>query len=600
MSRLKKWLDKRSGLKKSGYAEGTPTVDDFIYQLQEELGPTACKVFWKIVKSNTPLFLQNAYSGPEDKILQFVERCSKDQKFKEEVMAKLPSNFHRSMFEKSMVEFGIFASKLIKNLSVKDLAPEILEKAPKAKDWTRITNKHDSDASLLVDHKPHAIDHPAPQEYVNMMNNKNLKWEHHKLDQNGISAKMVHEIDDGTGQDLYMTKPYHKKMESGTRNWVKNPILGWATMATKGLFHAAGLKNNIEDVSVHEHEGVPLTVHKFAPGHISANSGQQYNMHVDPVQVHKIGVIDYLTNNLDRHHGNLMLNSEVNEESGAHDLLAIDHERNFQYHKTLDQIKRRSPYEVPPPREETPFSYIKRSALNDQHRKNAGWYSHEELTDWWTNHGPAMKEELEKHLGSIKDQDHREHIRDNFNNRWDKMNQWANRVKNGEIDKYEMSALHEGFGNTHNIPMKSVRISQSQLKQLPKNKRDALFAIADIVNKKPKLSSKQTYMLSTAIEGIFQKMTPEEAGEAFKSLVHNPYLSTKSVEKNPDVDPRKKMLNHFLHSQGWDAQQNPIYKPDHMLAIASAIDELPDDKKEIYKRWAEYLREKVSSMRPAA
>ena len=102
-----------------------------------------------------------------------------------------------------------------------------------------------------------------------------LEFEGHKLDENGISAKMVHEIEDDASPhdpNIYMAKPYHKKIESGTKSWVKHPILGWATMATKALFNAGKIGHLCEDVSAHEHEGVPLTVHKFAHGHVMERS----------------------------------------------------------------------------------------------------------------------------------------------------------------------------------------------------------------------------------------------------------------------------------------------------------------------------------------
>ena len=99
---------------------------------------------------------------------------------------------------------------------------------------------------------------------------------------------------------------------------MKNSTKGWASLATRKLFEAADMGDVCEDVRPHTHKGVPLVVSQYHPW---ATSGRNnYDMPTDDAQ---IAVMDFLTNNQDRHSGNIMA---VDGRP-----LAIDHERNFQY-----------------------------------------------------------------------------------------------------------------------------------------------------------------------------------------------------------------------------------------------------------------------------
>lgn len=595
MSNVKRWLKKREISSQETLRVEKTTVSDFVRHLEDELGPTRTKAFYRIVKSNTPFII--ADHAPEDKILEFAEKYLTDVQFRVSVLQSLNSNFHRSLMEKSMAEFVQFTSNLLKNMTLSDIQ-EPLEKAVQKKDWNRITKKVNPDASLTVDHKPHMTQFPVHSAYNQMLGYKDLEWPHHKLDENGISAKMVHEIDEGNGPELYMAKPYHKNIESATKSWVKNPILGWATMATKALFNAGKIGHLAEDVSTHEHEGVPLTVHKFADGYQSKQWGGGQRHNINPLELHQIGVMDYLTNNMDRHGGNILHDSTTNDE-GYNQLLAIDHERNFQYHKRIaDSHRNKSSDVAPHVRKESPFSYIKGSHL-DRYSKDADtWYSHQDLVDWWGQHGKKIKDELESQVENIKDESTRKHVRDNFNQRWHKMNNWTERLKNDpeNDDMYNLRSLHDSFEDARNIPQEQPRITSKSLKSLPKNKKDALFAISDIINKKGKLTPKQHSLLSSAMQETIAGMTPQEAGETFRSIIDNPYMSTSVIKKNPELDARQLMLRHFAEPQGW-VNNEPSYKYDHIHEMARTIDSLPSERKEILGHWADRYRRMLAEQR---
>jgi len=354
-------------------------------------------------------------------------------------------------------------------------------------------------------------------------------------------------------------------------------------------------------VSAHEHKGVPLTVHKFAHGYeMGAKSYNKDKYQVNPTDIHKIGVMDYLTNNLDRHWGNLLVSPDTTNVQGYNPVLAIDHERNMQYSKILREGPRAKWMASADPEmsqvKETPMAYITKSALHHLHRGAQGFSSHHELVDWWSQHGQKIKDELESQVAHIKDPDVRNHVRDNFNNRWHKMNNWNTAMQaDPEGDNmYDVSSLHHAFQDTRNSSPATPKITAKQLKSLPSNKKDALSAISDIVNKKGKLTFKQRSLLNSGVRNIISGMTPEEAGETFKSLAENPYLETKAIRNEPDVDPRNQMLRHF--SDTWHPD-GPKYA--HMAAIADAIDQLPAAKRDILKSWADHFRRLISERQAA-
>jgi hypothetical protein len=606
MKNIKRWLSQRDQSLAKTEPVARISLGDFMQSLEQELGPDGRAAFQQLVVRHVPFLMAKQYA-PVEAGLTFLTKYLSTPGYRDFVLNEQPSNFHRQLLTKSVNEFGLWAAEALKNLTLNDVT---LRKDVAKKDWNRVASKHNPDAELTVPAKPHLTQSPVHPEHAKMLKNPNVTFEGHKLDENGISAKMVHEIegDDAPHEpSIYMAKPYHKKIESGTKSWVKAPILGWATMATKALFNAGDMGDRCEDVSAHEHEGVPLTVHKFA--HDYQMISKVSDVHkgklrakddINQDDVHQIGVMDYLANNLDRHHGNLMVSNHT-DATGTHPLLAIDHERNFQYSKPISHMSRFSGLEnYDAMQKETPWAYIKGSpGLSAAQSPHTGWYSHEHLVDWWTKHGQKIKDEMENQVGNIKDETLRNHVRDNFNNRWHKMNEWSKAMQaDPEGDNmYDASSLHHAFKDTRNIQMQQPRISAAQLKSLPKNKTDALVSISDMVNKKEKLTMNQRQLLHDAVKKTIASMTPEEAGETFRSLAENPYLETKAIRNEPDIDPRNQMLRHFSE-QKWEGE-NSTFKYPHMEAIANAIDSLAPDRKEILKHWADHYRRLLSERQAA-
>lgn len=610
MGKIGRWLDRRSVPLEKSRKASSPVVTSFVEELSKEMGAEKVAAFEDLLKSKANFII--CETAKDMKLSEFTEKYLTDRKFSQDVNSSMKSNFHRTLLAKSMGEFVRSVGAAMENISFADLEKAVLKRA-----WNKITSKHDPEANLAVDHSNHLKQFPVHKEYSKMLSSPEFH-EHmgRGVMPEGISAKMIHQIPKPPSEvDTFMSKPYHKKIESKTKSWVKHPITGWATMATKALFNAGNIGHLAEDVSTHEHQGTPITVHKFADNHKPIDKMMKYGrggwvlegQEIDPLHVHQIGVMDYLTNNLDRHNGNLMIGTYPNER-GYNPLLAIDHERSFQYTKPIAAHNRQQIWEGVDEehkrnlQKETPWSYIKSSSLNTAQRSANSWGSHEDLVEWWKRHGQPIKDELESQLGSIKDEGMRKHIRDNFNDRWNKMNNWARMLtENSEsAHMYHPASLGEAFEQGHIIKPETKRITAGALKALPKNKRDALFTIADMVNKKPNLTYKQRQMLSGTVDSLIDQMDPKETAEVFKSLHSNPHMSTKALKNEPSIDPRNRLLRKAWEMQGLDQNHRPIYRYDHMKALADAIETIPEDKRDMLSSWLDSLRQRLAEQKQEA
>jgi hypothetical protein len=150
----------------------------------------------------------------------------------------------------------------------------------------------------------------------------------------------------------------------------------------------------------------------------------------------KIGLFDFLTNNLDRHHDNLLWDNSNNR------FLAIDHSRSFQY-KGPDKGFGLSPAEK---RERThigtedrlshyiggtsairkvdskpnPAGYGNNGSNKEEaekaHLRDADLWNEEwnDTMNWWLKVAPAVRKTMDERLNMIKDTNVRNHIKKNF------------------------------------------------------------------------------------------------------------------------------------------------------------------------------------------
>jgi len=405
-----------------------------------------------------------------------------------------------------------------------------LEKAVQPKDINRLKTKTNTSAPDLVDHAPFEASDPASENYKAMLNDpKQFKGEGIRQF-GGISAKMVHKV----GDETYMSKPYHKKIESATRSWCKHPVLGWASMATKHMFHAAGMGDNVEDVSVHTHQGVPMTVHKFDKGAKPLPPARRDELR-DPgaqVQGHKIAILDYLSNNLDRHHGNILYNPEENK------LLAIDHERSFQYEKPI------SNFTYPFGGNEIPRSYLTGRALRE-FKTTFGDEHSEEIGEWWGDHKDAIKDSFYKNLEHIKDPYVKNHMKTNFDSRWDLLSDFAN---HDPASIFHKSFFPEVKMHKERLPVINEQSIRAKLSEDPVKNIKSIDAYLG-----KKRGAKVARSMVQLWKDQIDKMHPDQVAEYYKSKPrhhhdNNPGSATHALlthlEETKNEPAIKKLMEH--------------------------------------------------------
>ena len=384
--------------------------------------------------------------------------------------------------------------------SLKEWLP-LQKMAVHPKDMKGLARALTSEGPQLVDHKPHLEAHPEAHQHLVNDYRKNVlesgdQAKRVKAPGAGITRKVVYKLPAEAAQhDLFhpssgrtedrrfMVKPYHEAVSRRLTNWMQHPIQGWAEMATQGLFHAAGIGDLHQKVHVSEHpvasgRSQPMLVVALEPNMETIyDRYKRYGFHSPgheektKVQARKIGIMDWLTNNLDRHMGNLL----VNHQTG--DLLAIDHSRNFQY-RNNDKERRPPRGAGSEPLVDNFNTYLRNSALSyvDPHPSTTGNGSKprraEEnpyerhmgymqdyapiINEWWPSVSKQVRAEMQKHLQSIKDPEVRAHISRNFEKRADILDQMADfGLENFGVDDWHSYANAPFFRygtNDHELP----------------------------------------------------------------------------------------------------------------------------------------------------
>lgn len=418
----------------------------------------------------------------------------------------------------------------------------VLEKDFKINEFARLQNKSHPDGPKIVDHTDHQNEFPAPKDYQNYANYpKQFKGKNIRAF-GGISAKMVHDVpksDNLEETNTYMAKPYHKKIESATKAWCKYPILGWATMATKSLFNAAGIGDLCEDVSVHTHNNTPMTVHKFAKEYKPFNDlswGEKLSGQTDNAS--KIAVLDFLANNVDRHYGNLMFHPITNK------ILAIDHERSFQYQKPQADIR----YGKMP---ENVFGYLMSGALRNAFTPNN--YDPDYLSNWWEKHGQAIHDTFHKEVSKIKDKHIRDHLTKNFMERWNHVHDYMRH------DPW--SLIRSETQSTDIIKTKANPITvKAVLGKLPEDPILALKSIDQLLGKKR--SHKQVAALMQVWHSQVDKLSPSQLveyhdSEPYHHINNNsggaPNTLREKILESGDIQKIRAILEHSkkMHYPFW-------------------------------------------------
>lgn len=230
----------------------------------------------------------------------------------------------------------------------------------------------------------------------------------------GTAFKRVVKTPDG---DRWLLKPYHEPHALAT---VQYPLTGWAEMTNQAVWHAAGLGDHHQQVHVQHLDdhgrSQPVVAIRMAPGYktlwdLPGQTPEQRTDHLHDdahrLQVHKMGILDTLLDQRDRHDENLMVGP------GDH-LLAIDHGGGGNYATGWGKFHT------------SPKTIYMGGAL-----QAIGGPQPEldkvapQVLDWWRQVSPQVRAAHEKRLKLVKHGALRQHLRNNFNQRADHLDQAA-------------------------------------------------------------------------------------------------------------------------------------------------------------------------------
>lgn len=325
-----------------------------------------------------------------------------------------------------------------------------LQKATDPRDTSKLLHGIDFTGNAEVDHKPHTIAHPPEIQHKVDRFNRAISGENPMIRRTparlaGISRKIVYDVSnagDPSKKFRVLVKPYHEALDPRLDYWQKHKIQGWAEMANQALYHAADIGHLHQHVHTTEmdmgpgHENVPvLAIHMSPNIKMVADTTPEDFSHHDPSNVRsdasKIATMDFLTNNIDRNAGNLLVKPpNATDESGVREpgtLLAIDHGRSFQYHSA-----HKSPYHARAGGELDPLVDSLHHYLWYNPNANVALdrYFHQIgeplirdsnyvdfLEDWWPRVRDNISDEIHRQTWNLQDPKMRDHILNNFESR---------------------------------------------------------------------------------------------------------------------------------------------------------------------------------------
>jgi 8-oxo-dGTP diphosphatase len=350
-----------------------------------------------------------------------------------------------------------------------------LAKATQPSDFRKIVEATTAEGPRYVDHRNQMQAHPPElnpvvEHYQNEVTGGDQPMRPRgRFAGGGITRKVVFHTEARPQGDLFvpsrrgmtadfMVKPYHEGVVKRVKAWQKYPIQGWAEMAHQAIYHAAGMGHLHQKVHVAEHEMQhktgqksiePALVVTMEKGLTPAYKLARGDRLIDPQVEHdtaKIALMDFLTNNLDRHCGNLLFNSEQQQPPTdetlptwvrnhgmhkIHGVMAIDHSRSFQYVNTPQGLDWRRRYgSKAPMKGDSPRGYffgtpshrpatslVLHRPADEQERRDFLESHAKPLFDWWREASPKVREAFDQQVAHIKDSEARDHVRRNFHER---------------------------------------------------------------------------------------------------------------------------------------------------------------------------------------
>jgi hypothetical protein len=291
---------------------------------------------------------------------------------------------------------------------------------PMAKHWGHETIRHGSVSSPASASEEEPMPHLAHHAEA---------WHHHALDaqphpipaeMEGVSPKVVYHLPNtsGTGAPTsrYMVKPYAEH---------DSPLSGWSEATSQHLYHAAGIGHLHQQSFVAPHGAGKL----LAPATVIHLENAQPVNHVDHDEVarknpgigedaRRVGVMDFLTDNTDRHGENLMVRPDGS-------LMAIDHAGSFHYPLVGRDASHSFDHTSG-----SPVIHLGSYGPTNEYHENFG-----DTLKWWRGASGDVRRAFQERMDLVRSPAVEERLRRGFEERADRLDQWAWEAAEGRLPR---------------------------------------------------------------------------------------------------------------------------------------------------------------------
>jgi hypothetical protein len=229
------------------------------------------------------------------------------------------------------------------------------------------------------------------------------------------------------GKDPYYVAvfPYH--MEQGKALFAYNKLFGWSMIAQSDIYLHAKCAHMIQQVSIFHHGDTAFLIVDLSQDNkyelLSYVLHKPLNVAVDSVDFQKIALLDYLLNHINRTSNNTMISKELDHKQVR---ICADG-FSLQYEITPKKVGLTMSKEswLGNEDDDLPADYIQYTALSQMLPLIINPDDEDELADWWLDVADQVKSSMNENLALIKDESLRQHIQNNFNQRWNVLYYWA-------------------------------------------------------------------------------------------------------------------------------------------------------------------------------
>jgi hypothetical protein len=338
---------------------------------------------------------------------------------------------------------------------------------------------------------------------------------------------------------------YHDEPDSVDSILAPFNIRGWAQVTVGKLFEAAGCGNLCASPRAAYVDQVPALALRLLDSRWKAAElfdvrKHQNKVMIDPLDIQKVAVMDYLVDYRDRHGFDVFVCPEGDNGEGYSPIVGVAGWSSFQYQPPRLDLWDSAGYVV----EHVPKNYLSEKTMGLwilwQHSYDNGWY---DLAVWWQSVRDAVRLQFLKECQAIKDSGIASHVRESFMRRFALISAWSDKpisdpfVDFPAIRNTEASKLSETV-------LASQRIAGNE--QPLQRARALLLSCVE-----SKYSPEQLKIIAEAILVCVQKMSQEELVDFY--LLHSDDRKINvpaifSQRKFDNGEELARLINSFVNS----------------------------------------------------